>query len=102
MALLLRYNGIPARVAVGFTTGEAESRRASTSVSTNNAHAWVEVYFPTVGWVAFDPTPGTEPPQRRRFVHQPGLHQPLRDDSSPGSRTVDHRARRPMRPPAKR
>jgi hypothetical protein len=25
-----------------------------------NAHAWVEVYFADVGWVRFDPTPGSE------------------------------------------
>ena len=61
MALLLRYNGIPARVAVGFTGGE-EGDRNTYIVSTNNAHAWVEVYFPEVGWVAFDPTPGRNLP----------------------------------------
>ncbi len=61
MALLLRYNGIPARVAVGFTSGELDESSPDTyTVSTNNAHAWVEVYFPQIGWVAFDPTPGLE------------------------------------------
>jgi transglutaminase-like putative cysteine protease len=60
MALLLRFNGIPSRVAVGFATGELQ--RGSYIVTTNNAHAWVEVYFPEVGWVAFDPTPGRNIP----------------------------------------
>ena len=27
-------------------------------VTNNNAHSWVEVYFPQVGWVSFEPTPG--------------------------------------------
>ena len=75
--MLLRFNGVPARVAVGFTTGELESPGVY-SVATNNAHAWVEAYFPTVGWVAFDPTPGPEPAERRRLVHQPGVQGPLR------------------------
>jgi hypothetical protein len=27
-------------------------------VTDHNAHAWVEVWFPGYGWLAFDPTPG--------------------------------------------
>jgi transglutaminase-like putative cysteine protease len=57
MAVLLRFNGIPARVAVGFSTGR-RVKNDTFEVSTNDAHAWVEVYFPHVGWVPFDPTPG--------------------------------------------
>lgn len=57
MAVLLRFNGIPARVAVGFTTGEKVAD-GTYVVTRNDAHAWVEVYFPGVGWVPFDPTPG--------------------------------------------
>ncbi len=88
MAVLLRYNSIPARVAVGFATGEAESPGVYL-VSRNNAHAWVEVYFPTVGWVAFDPTPGRNLPGAGASSTSPGFVNPFADDSSSGSGTVD-------------
>lgn len=57
MAVLLRYNGIPARVDVGFTSG-FRAKDGVFHVSRNDAHAWVEAYFPGAGWVTFDPTPG--------------------------------------------
>jgi transglutaminase-like putative cysteine protease len=57
MAALLRFNGIPARVAVGFTQGR-ETKDSLFVVRRTDAHAWVEAYFPEVGWVPFDPTPG--------------------------------------------
>jgi transglutaminase-like putative cysteine protease len=58
MTLMLRLLGIPARVAVGFTSGEYDEDDKEWVVSDTNAHAWVEVYFPRFGWVPFDPTPG--------------------------------------------
>ena len=61
MAVLLRFNGIPARVVVGFTSGEQE-RPGVFVVSRNDAHAWVEAYFPGVGWAQFEPTPGRRIP----------------------------------------
>lgn len=57
MAVLLRLNGIPSRVAVGFTTGEPIGPWTYL-VSTTNAHAWVEAYFSGIGWLPFDATPG--------------------------------------------
>ena len=56
MALMLRLLGIPARVAAGFTSGKYED--GGWTVTDHNAHAWVEVWYPGYGWLAFDPTPG--------------------------------------------
>jgi hypothetical protein len=58
MALMLRYLGIPARVAAGFTSGTFDDDSREWTVTDHNAHAWVEVYFPGYGWMPFDPTPG--------------------------------------------
>lgn len=62
-ALLLRLGGVPARVAAGFTGGRAEGsgRVRWFSVRDYDAHAWIEVWFPRIGWVRFDPTPTTAP-----------------------------------------
>ncbi|AUI57462.1 DUF3488 and transglutaminase-like domain-containing protein [Amycolatopsis sp. BJA-103] len=55
MAVMLRAVGIPSRVAIGFTSGTPKGDHLS--ISSEDAHAWVEVYFQTKGWVSFDPTP---------------------------------------------
>jgi len=55
MAIMLRTLGIPARVAVGFTAGiDTGDFRL---ITTQDAHAWVEAWFPGTGWLPFDPTP---------------------------------------------
>jgi len=61
MALLLRMGGVPARVATGFTTGSRDSQAGTFQVADTDAHAWDEVWFPTYGWVTFDPTPVSAP-----------------------------------------
>lgn len=53
MIMLLRSQGIPARLAVGYLPPGADGM-----VTSSSAHAWVEVYFPGHGWVSFDPTGG--------------------------------------------
>jgi transglutaminase-like putative cysteine protease len=58
MALMLRYLGIPARVAAGFTSGAYDADRGTWRVNDRNAHTWVEVWFRSYGWLPFDPTPG--------------------------------------------
>ena len=58
MALMLRYLGIPARVAAGFTSGVYDSGKREWTVTDHDAHTWVEAWFPRYGWLPFDPTPG--------------------------------------------
>jgi transglutaminase-like putative cysteine protease len=57
MALMLRYLGIPARVAVGFAGGTYDPTQHVWNISDREAHAWVEVWFKGYGWLPFDPTP---------------------------------------------
>src|SRR5205085_1943084 len=61
MALLLRMNGIPARVAAGFAPGTPDANTKEYRVRDLDAHSWVEVWFDGIGWVPFDPTPSLSP-----------------------------------------
>lgn len=54
--VLLRSQGIPARLATGFIPGERNPLTGDFTVRARDAHAWVEVWFPNSGWQAFDPT----------------------------------------------
>jgi transglutaminase-like putative cysteine protease len=55
MAMLARQAGIPSRVAVGFTPGTPKDDYFE--VTSHDAHAWPELWFPRAGWVYFEPTP---------------------------------------------
>ncbi|MEU4523744.1 DUF3488 and transglutaminase-like domain-containing protein [Amycolatopsis sp. NPDC024027] len=55
MGVMLRVAGIPSRVAIGFTPGVQVNDYLT--ITTQDAHAWVEAYFGDKGWVTFDPTP---------------------------------------------
>ena len=54
MAILARIEGIPSRVAVGFTGGTQDGD--GYKVTTDNMHAWPELYFEGLGWMPFEPT----------------------------------------------
>lgn len=56
--LMLRSQGIPARLATGYSTGDYDPVLDQATVRERDAHAWVEVYFPGHGWVPVDPSPG--------------------------------------------
>jgi transglutaminase-like putative cysteine protease len=74
MAVLVRELGYPARVAVGFRQGRQDGDRFT--VTSKDAHAWVEVWFGrTYGWLPFEPTP-----TRTNPLAEPGTY--LNPDSA--------------------
>ena len=66
MAVMARLEGIPSRIAVGYAPGRVTGTTVTIpglgalpeyEVDARDAHAWPELYFQGVGWVAFEPTP---------------------------------------------
>ena len=56
MVVLARLAGIPARFVTGYSPGEYNAPSAAYIIRELNAHSWVEIYFPNIGWVEFEPT----------------------------------------------
>jgi transglutaminase-like putative cysteine protease len=63
MVMLLRAQGIPARLVTGFLGAEYSAWERAWIVRQSNAHAWVEGFVGGQGWIAFDPTPPAGRPQ---------------------------------------
>ena len=62
MAVMARSIGIPARIAIGYLPGSRSTSyiegRDRFNVDAHDLHAWPELYFGGIGWMAFEPTPG--------------------------------------------
>ena len=56
LTIMLRSQGVPARLATGYVPGERDRVSGVWNVRGSDAHAWVEVWFPQTGWQPFDPT----------------------------------------------
>jgi hypothetical protein len=67
LALLLRMEGIPSRIVVGYVPGTRNPFTGWYNVRFKDAHAWTEAYFPDMGWVEFDATPLSTTPSEFRF-----------------------------------
>jgi len=86
-ALLARAAGLPARVAIGFTPGDAATLTTTTDdakrtskgfvVRGRHAHAWPEIHFAGIGWVPFEPTPDRGNPQAVAYTGIPVQQAPL-------------------------
>ena len=58
---MLRALGIPSRITVGFmTVDRSDKNKGWYWYYADQAHAWVQVYFPEYGWLDFDTTVGNE------------------------------------------
>ena len=93
---LLRSQGIPARVALGY--GVQTSQRGAGSavlIYSNAAHAWPELYLDGVGWVTFDIYPERSDEPVARHVDQDletALGELARKDAT-GGKAADPRSR---------
>lgn len=98
MAVMARVVGIPSRVAVGYApgdpTGESvqgpdDQELTEFSVTSQDAHAWPELYFDGVGWVKFEPTPSRGVvPDYAQTAFAPGAPEQSPDDLTPGGNPI--------------
>jgi transglutaminase-like putative cysteine protease len=66
-AAMARAAGLPARVAVGYTPGLYDGTARVYRVTTEDAHAWAEVWLAGLGWTRFEPTPASDLPGGSRL-----------------------------------
>jgi hypothetical protein len=111
MSLMLRHLGIPSRVVMGFYPDpkSPENGAGEIKILGKDVHAWVEVAFDRVGWVAFDPTPPKDnvpipPDPENKSKPKPQVLQPppppqepadLPPDSSPDALDADEKKNNP-------
>jgi transglutaminase-like putative cysteine protease len=86
MAVMLRSVGIPSRVVTGYAQGRYDPQREAYTVLLQDAHTWVEVFFPNYGWVEFEPTAAqpaiVRPAEPENIAYDQGLNSPQQDLAS--------------------
>lgn len=94
LAVMLRTVGIPTRWVTGFDKGSPDPNYSGPDgkfiIENADAHSWVEVYFPNVGFIPFDPTPNFSMPFLPDQTSPSGI-----DSSKPSSPSVN----KPIHPP---
>jgi transglutaminase-like putative cysteine protease len=94
-AVMARTLGIPARVAVGYTPGDLGGDGLY-HVFGRHAHAWPEVWFDGIGWVAFEPTPGRGSPDGISYTNVPAAQDDTRGvGTKPGTTPTTAVGQRP-------
>ena len=63
LAVMLRAEGVPARLVNGFYGGDYNELTGQILVRQTHAHSWVEAWLPGQGWVRFDATPAGALPE---------------------------------------
>ena len=101
MAMMARQVGVPSRVAVGFTSGEIIDNTFQ-QVTTHDAHAWPELWFPKAGWVPFEPTPRADGTVSVPTYTTPAGRVPADEagqTAQPQTTRPDNATNTPVRPP---
>ncbi|HCC56087.1 MAG TPA: hypothetical protein DEQ47_02270 [Solibacterales bacterium] len=57
LAVMLRTQGIPARLVTGFESGVFNPYSGLLTIRASDAHSWVEAFLKGRGWTTLDPTP---------------------------------------------
>ncbi len=70
MVVLARASGLPARLVTGFVSGNYNAEQDTFIITADQAHAWVEIYFPEYGWIPFEPTGGRNPIDRPKEISE--------------------------------
>lgn len=91
MVVLARAAGLPARMVVGYASGRYDMSSARYIVTEADAHAWAEVYFPSYGWIEFEPTGGIVP-----------ITRPRETEDAPILPDVNRQPLEPLVPPAEK
>lgn len=96
--LMLRALGIPARYVTGYYATAYANQ--TVTVTTDNAHAWVEYYSDTAGWIPLECTPSSFQPARyvgsqrasggSTDATQPTTVEPTTAPTAPTNGTVSH------------
>lgn len=92
--LMLRALGIPARYVTGYYATAYANQ--TVTVTTDNAHAWVEYYSDTAGWIPLECTPSSFQParyvgsQRASGGTQPTTVEPTTAPTAPTNGTASH------------
>ncbi len=74
MAVMLRAQKIPARVATGFQSGYYNDVTGAWVIRASDAHAWVEAWIDGRGWMTFDPTPPGAGVEAGGFLRRFGMY----------------------------
>jgi transglutaminase-like putative cysteine protease len=98
MAVMARTLGIPTRGVIGFTPGQRTSN-GEIVVLDRNAHAWVELYMSSQGWVRFDPTPRGDGVNPSTSAEIAGLDRYLAQVAAEAQAGLDNPAPGPATPP---
>jgi transglutaminase-like putative cysteine protease len=77
MVLMLRSLGVPSRAVSGYAEGAYDEESGLYFVTDRDAHTWVEVFFPDLGWIEFEPTSGESPLDRPEGTDGGASNQPV-------------------------
>ncbi len=85
MGEMVRGLGIPVRLVSGYGPGTSQAPREESLagntairltpslIRASDAHSWVEVFFPSYGWIPFEPTPDPAYPTLSRHSFDPAV-----------------------------